>query len=73
VARIKMMSTLDDPLVREVRRVRDELARKLNYDAEAIIRDLMVRQREISKGHVMVKNAGEPLPTGSAVGRVSER
>ncbi len=63
----------DDPLVREVRRVRNELASKFDYDAEAIIRDLIARQGEISNGHVMVKNAGEPLPTGSTVERVSER
>ena len=53
----------DDPLVREVRRVRDQLAGKFNYDVEAIIRDLMARQREISKGHAMVQNVSEPVPT----------
>ena len=53
----------DDPLVREVRRVRDQLSAKFNYDVEAIIHDLMARQREISEGHVMVEKASEPIPT----------
>jgi hypothetical protein len=56
---------LDDPLVREVRRVRDELAGKLNYDVEAIIHDLMARQREISEGHMMVQNVSERVPTAN--------
>ncbi|MBM4047943.1 MAG: hypothetical protein FJ279_22815 [Planctomycetes bacterium] len=34
----------DDPIVAEVRRVRDELARKFNYDIHAIFQDL--RRRE---------------------------
>lgn len=59
------MSMLDDPLVREVRRVRDELAGKLNYDVEAIIHDLMARQREISEGHMMVQNVSERVPTAN--------
>lgn len=54
---------LDDPLVGEVRRVREELAGKLNYDVEAIIRDLVARQHEVNEGHVMVQNASEPVPT----------
>jgi hypothetical protein len=44
---------------REVRQVRDALARKFNYDVNAIIRDLMARQRRISEGHVMVRDASE--------------
>ena len=34
----------DDPIVAEVRRARDELARKFNYDVRAICADLMSRQ-----------------------------
>ena len=49
----------DDPLVREVRQVRDKLAAKLNYDVDAIIRDLMARQRQISEGHAIVRNVHE--------------
>ncbi len=49
----------DDPLVREVRQARDRLAAKLNYDVEAIISDLMARQRQISEGHTIVRDANE--------------
>ena len=34
----------DDPIVAEVRRARDELARKFNYDIQVICADLMRRQ-----------------------------
>jgi hypothetical protein len=54
-----------DPLVREVRRVRVALATRFNNDPDAIIRDLMARQREISVGHVMLQDAREPLETAS--------
>jgi hypothetical protein len=33
-----------DPIVEEVRRIRDELARKFNYDLQSIGQDLMARQ-----------------------------
>ena len=46
----------DDHLVEEVRKVRDELARKLDYDVEAIIHDLMARQRQIGEGHAIVRD-----------------
>ena len=35
----------DDPIVAEVRRVRDQLAREVGYDVRAICADLMARQR----------------------------
>jgi len=49
----------DDPLVREVRQIRDALARKFNYDVEAIIRDLMARQHEICEGRPLVRDVRE--------------
>ena len=33
-----------DPIVEEVRRIRNELARKFNYDIHAICQDAMARQ-----------------------------
>lgn len=36
-----------DPIVEEVRRIRDELARKFNYDVRAIGEDAMARQRNM--------------------------
>ena len=32
-----------DPIVEEVRRVRDEYARRLNYDLEAMVRARLIR------------------------------
>mgnify|MGYP000142833670 CR=1 FL=1 len=49
----------DDPLVREVRQARNALARKFNYDVEAIIGDLVARQSEICEGHALVRNVRE--------------
>jgi len=52
------MIPVDSPL-REVRQVRDALARKFNYDVEAIIRDLMARQHEICEGRALVRDASQ--------------
>jgi len=40
----------DDPIVAEVRRVRDELARRFNYDVHAICEDLRKRQGQTVTG-----------------------
>ena len=37
---------INDPIVNEVRRVRDELAKKFNYDVDAIFSDLREKQRK---------------------------
>ena len=34
----------DDPIVAEIRRIRDEYARRFNYDLEAVCRDLREKQ-----------------------------
>jgi hypothetical protein len=34
-----------DPIVAEVRKIKDQLAARYNYDAEAMLRDTMRRQR----------------------------
>ena len=44
---------------REVRQVRDALARKFNYDVEAIIEDLMAHQHETCEGHVMLRDVDQ--------------
>lgn len=36
----------NDPIVEEVRRARDEYARKFNYDLDEICRDLQKKQKE---------------------------
>ena len=40
----------EDPIVAEVRRVRDELARRFNYDVHAICEDLRKRQGQTVTG-----------------------
>jgi hypothetical protein len=45
-----------DPIVEEVRRIRDELARRFNYDVRAIGRDLMARQ-----GHTLTPDELEAI------------
>jgi hypothetical protein len=40
---------IDDPIVDEVRRIRDEYARQFNYDLDAICADLQRRQEQPGK------------------------
>jgi len=58
----------DDPIVDAVRRIRDELAARFNYDVHAIFRDL--RERESREGSRLVRQplAEEPAPTGPPTG-----
>ena len=37
---------INDPIVNEVRRARDELAKKFNYDVNAIFYDLREKQKK---------------------------
>jgi hypothetical protein len=47
----------DDPIVEEVRRIRDELARAFNYDIHAICADLRKRQDPNDPAHPLVQDA----------------
>ncbi len=49
----------DDPIVEEVRRVRDKLARQFNYDIHAIFADLRTRERVEDRAHPLVRDASE--------------
>jgi len=40
---------IEDPIVEEVRKVRDDYARQFNYDLEAIFRDLQKKQQQPGK------------------------
>lgn len=40
---------IKDPIVEEVRKVRDEYAKKFNYDLDAICRDLQKKQGQPGK------------------------
>ena len=48
----------DDPIVAEVRRVRDEHAAKFNYDLDAIYQDLKEQERKSGRKYVRF----EPRP-----------
>jgi hypothetical protein len=50
---------INDPIVEEVRRVRDKLARQFNYDIHAIFTDLRMREGEEDPSHPIVSNASE--------------
>ena len=49
----------DDPIVEEVRRVRDKLARQFNYDIHAIFADLRTREHVEDPAHLLVRDANE--------------
>ncbi len=50
---------INDPIVEEVRCVRDKLARQFNYDVHAIFADLRARERVEDPAHPLVRDAGE--------------
>ena len=50
-----------DPIVEEVRRHRDEYARRFNYDIEAICRDAMEKQEQ--SGRKTVSFPPKPVTT----------
>ncbi|MEI6084412.1 MAG: hypothetical protein WCS70_08940 [Verrucomicrobiota bacterium] len=52
----------DDPIVAEVRRVRDELSRKFNYDVHAIFEDLRKRQGKTVTGDELRAGVGAVSP-----------
>jgi len=55
----------DDPIVEEVRRVRDKLAGQFNYDIHAIFADLRTRERVEDSAHPLVKDANDWAEAGA--------
>jgi hypothetical protein len=49
----------EDPIVAEVRRTRDKLARQFNYDIHAIFADLRTREHTDDPAHPLVQDANE--------------
>jgi hypothetical protein len=45
-------AVIDDPIVAEVRKARDEYARRFNYDLDAICKDLQQRQSQSGRNVV---------------------
>jgi len=56
-----------DPIVDEVRRVRDELARRFDYDLRAIGEDLMRRQRHTLSADALAAIRSSSTEVASAV------
>ena len=52
---------MNDPIVDEVRKYRDEHAKKFNYDMNAICADYMASQRK--SGHTVVRLKPRKMPT----------
>ena len=48
-----------DPIVDQVRKARDDFARRFNYDIEAIVRDVQSRQKE--NGAALVDRSARKL------------
>ena len=49
----------NDPIVNEVRTIRDDLARRFDYDIHAIFADLRARESASETANPLVKNAPE--------------
>jgi hypothetical protein len=56
-----------DPIVEEVRRIRDELARRFNYDVRAIGLDTMARQGKTLTPEELAAIRAKPAPTPAAL------
>jgi len=52
-----------DPIVEEVRRIRDTLACKFNYDVRAIGKDIMARQGKTLTPEELAAIRTKPTPT----------
>ncbi len=58
---------IPDPIVEEVRAIRDEIAKECNYDVDAIFQELRRREAESDTPHVSlsprrVSESGEGVP-----------
>lgn len=44
---------MKDPVIAELRKIRDEHAAKFNYDLDAIVRDLQQREKKAPRGKLV--------------------
>jgi hypothetical protein len=61
---------IDDPIVAEVRKARDEYARRFNYDLDAICKDL--QQKQFQSGRKVVSFPPK-RPKAAVAGREGPR
>lgn len=63
---------MTDPIVDEVRRVRDAHAAKFNYDLDAIFRDIKEQEKSSGLKYVSYRpRLAEPIPTPQPPGAVT--
>ena len=56
---------MNDPIVEEVRRVRDAHAARFNYDLDAIFRD--IKEQEKKSGYRFISGAARPAVPNQAL------
>ncbi len=62
----------DDLIVDEVRRVREDSARRFNYDIHALFADLRERQNVADPAHPLVRDARESADSSKDVSALRE-
>ena len=60
----------EDPIVKEVRKVRDAFAKRFDYDLDAILRDL--KEKERRSGRTVVSCSEKQVVAGSGDSQVRE-
>jgi len=55
---------IEDPIVEEIRRIREAHAARFNYDLDAIFRD--IKEREKASGHRFVDGIARPIASEAA-------
>ena len=53
----------EDPIVAEVRKVKEQLAAKFNYDIEAMFRDIQKREKTSGRHYVDLSKPKQKLAT----------
>ena len=53
---------VDDPIIDEIHKYREEFARKFNYDLKAMVEDLMKRQKESGRKVVDLSSPRKKKP-----------
>ncbi len=61
----------DDPIVADIRKLRDEYARRFGYDLDAICRDL--REQQKGSGHHIVRRQAKRPGGQDPIGTPKER
>jgi hypothetical protein len=60
---------LNDPIIDEVRRIREAHAARFNYDLDAIFRD--IKEQEKRSGHKFVDGEARAPETGAALPQIA--